>query len=168
MCVACSSDSVVEQIKPIPSTDSTDPIGFTGADESVFTQSAATRATMLNSGFIVSTFKHFGAFDWNSYSDRYTVMDRFSVEYKENRDDWNGVVVSNWNYVDVTNLWTNKRQEEKFWDYSGFPYRFHAVAPANGNTINKSQITKLGNDALELSATYQAQTFSAPASADAK
>lgn len=165
VCAACSINTTIEQVDPI-SPDSDDPISFTGADEGVATRSAAvTRSAMLQTGFVISTFKHYGASDWSS--NEHTVMPSYLVEYKENRDDWNGVVVSNWNYINVTNLWTSNRQEEKFWDYSGFPYRFHAVAPANGNTINKDHIATLGNNDLFINAPYQAQAFTAPASADA-
>lgn len=165
MCVACSSDSSVEEVVPIAPVGK-DPISFSGADENAVAHSApVTRSAMLQSGFVVSTFKNYGKIGWQASTN--TVMDCYLVEYKENRDDWNGVVVSNWNYIDVTNPWTSNRQEEKFWDYSGFPYRFHAVAPANGNTINKDHIDKLSNNELFIKAPYKAQVFTAPASADA-
>lgn len=158
LCAACASDSTPEPVTPIAPVGN-DPIAFTGADEGQTTRNA-TRSTMLQSGFVVSTFKHYGATDWNK--DLHTVMPRYLVEYKENRDDWNGVVISNWNYVNITNPWTSARQEEKFWDYSGFPYRFHAVAPANGNSITKEHLTTLSNNELLINAPYKAQAFTAP------
>ena len=168
MCIACSSQTSLEEEKPIAPVGN-DPISFIGADEAAVEHSAFTRSAMLQTGFVVSTYKNYGQSEWMASEN--TVMDRYSVDYKENRDDWNGVVISNWNYVNVNNLFTGNRQEEKFWDYSGFPYRFHAVAPANGNTISASQINILGNNELFIdngdAPLYQAQTFTAPASTDA-
>lgn len=164
MSVGCSSDTTIEEERPITPIGK-DPIAFTGAEEyTVARSAAATRAEMLQTGFVVSTYKKFGSNAWAATE--HTVMDRYSVDYKETRNDWNGVVVSNWNYIDIINLWSGNRQEEKFWDYSGFPYRFHAIAPANGNTIIKSQIETLSQDALDIKASYKAQKFTAPASDD--
>lgn len=159
MCVACTSESTLEPVTPIAPIGN-DPIAFTGAYEGPATRSSMP-SNMLRSGFVVSTFKNYSATSWDANVN--TVMPRYMVDYKENRDDWNGVVISNWNYVNVNNLFTGNRQEEKFWDYSGFPYRFHALAPANGNTITTDHITKLDNNELFIKATYHAQTFTAPA-----
>ncbi|MCQ2110000.1 MAG: hypothetical protein MJY79_00705 [Bacteroidaceae bacterium] len=165
VCAACSSHSEWEEEKPIAPVGN-DPISFTRVDEASVEHSAATRSAVLQTGFVVSTYKYYGQTQVEASES--TVMDRYSVDYKESRDDWNGVVISNWNYVNVNNLFTGNRQEEKFWDYSGFPYRFHAVAPANGNSITASHIKTLSNNELFIdNATYMAQTFSAPASADA-
>lgn len=160
LCVSCSSESLVEDITPL-TPDSDDPIVFTGVSEAAMTRANALPSNMLRSGFFVSTYKYFGSTSFNSTL--HTVMPRYQVDYKENRDDWNGVVVSNWNYVNITNPWTKNRQEEKFWDYSGFPYRFHAVAPANGNDLISNQIGKLDDNGLSINAPYIAQTFEAPA-----
>ena len=167
MCVACTSESTLEPVTPIAPIGN-DPIAFTGAYEGPATRSSMP-SNMLRSGFVVSTFKNYSATSWDANVN--TVMPRYMVDYKENRDDWNGVVISNWNYIGVTNPWTNSRQEEKFWDYSGFPYRFHALAPANGNTITTDHIAKLDNNELFIDngddPLYLAQTFTAPASTDA-
>lgn len=164
MCAACSFNTTIEPVQPILS-DSEDPISFTGAEESVATRGAAvTRSAMLQAGFVISTYKHYGATDWSS--DQHTVMPRYLVNYSENRDDWNGVVVSNWNYIGVTNPWEADPQKsvqtEKFWDYSGFPYRFHGVAPANGNVVTPAHIVTLSHNELNINAPYRAQAFTAP------
>lgn len=158
LCAACAVDSTTEPVTPIAPAGE-DPIAFTGSDEGTPAY-APTRAAMLHAGFIVSAYKNFGSTDWNAANN--TVMDRFSVAYKESRDDWNGIVISNWNYVDITNPWTANRQEEKFWDLAGFPYRFHAVAPANGNSITKEHISVLSTDALAIHAPFRAQTCNVP------
>lgn len=159
---ACSFNRTINDINK--GQNSTDPLSFQSGSVLDDAQTKAS-SDMLKSDFAVSTYKKYGATDWST--SLHTVMDRYYVSFKENRDDWSGVVTSNWNYIDVDNPWTGKRQEEKFWDYSAFPYRFHAVAPANGNTFNKDQITSLGTDALGINATFRAQSFMAPASADA-
>lgn len=160
LCVACSSESLVEDITPL-TPDSDDPIVFTGVSEAAMTRANAMPSNMLRSGFVVSTYKNFGNTNWSA--ELHTVMPRYKVDYSENRDDWNGVVVSNWNYININNPWTGVRQEEKFWDYSGFPYRFHAVAPANGNNLDYNQIEKLDYNELSIiNAPYIAQTFEAP------
>lgn len=159
LCVSCSFESVVEDIDPsVP--DSDDPIAICSMSESATSRASSMPSNMLRTDFVVSAFKHYGATDFSAKS--HTVMPRYLVQYKENRDDWNGVVSSNWNYINITNPWTNSRQEEKFWDYSGFPYRFHAVAPANGNSITKEHIDKLEYNELFINATYKAQSFTAP------
>lgn len=166
LCVSCSFESVVEDITPtVP--DSDDPIAIFGMSEAAMTRASSMPSNMLRTDFVVSAFKHYGATDFSAKS--HTVMPRYLVQYKENRDDWNGVVSSNWNYIDIINPWTTNRQEEKFWDYSGFPYRFYAVAPANGNGIGsnngdiiKGHFQKLDNTELFINAPFKAQSFTAP------
>lgn len=50
-------------------------------------------------------------------------MDAYEVEYKVTGSSWDGTVRAYWDYRGVSG------QTEKYWDYSAFPYRFHAVAP---------------------------------------
>lgn len=158
---ACSTNSVVEEIPdtPVkPSTESDEPLRFTGATEDMNTSTKAfTRSAMLNSGFFVSTYKAFGA------KEQQTVMDKYTVAYNEKRDDWNGVVVSNWNYIGTYN---GKVQDEKYWDLASYPYRFNAVAPKQ--SIAKPTALsglKLTDNELLIPTAFQAQTFVAPESA---
>lgn len=154
---ACSTNSVVEEIPdtPIkPSTESDEPLRFTGATEDMTaTTKAFTRSAMLNSGFYVSTYKAFGT------KEQQTVMDKYTVAYSEKRDDWNGVVVSNWNYIGTYN---GKVQDEKYWDLASYPYRFHAVAPKQSITtpVSLSDL-KLTDNELLIPTAFQAQTFEA-------
>lgn len=161
---ACSTNSVVEEIPDTPQpspTESTDLLLFTGASEEMTSSTrAVTRASsMLRNGFLVSTYKAFGT------KVQQSVMDKYIVEYKENRDDWNGVVVSNWNYIGTYN---SVEQKEKYWDYANFPYRFHAIAPkvSSASIPTFPTNTKLGNDELSIQATYKAQAFEASNSND--
>lgn len=144
-----------------PNTDSPDPLLFTGASEDM-AQSArsATRSTMLQSGFMVSTYKNYGSPGFIATD--HTVMDKYLVEYKERRDDWNGVVESNWNYIGVNG------QIEKYWDYSNFPYRFHAVAPKQPTMLFSPPTGMVLNDShLKIPAVYKAQKFEATPSPSA-
>lgn len=158
---ACSFNRTINDINKVQT--STDPLSFEGG--SVLDDAQTKASSSLQSDFVVSTYKNYGATDWNPSQN--TVMDRFYVKYSVSGNAWDGVVISKWNYININNPWTGKAQEEKFWDYSGFPYRFHAVAPANGNTLDKNQITKLSQNELGINAPFRAQTFNAPASADA-
>lgn len=158
---ACSYNRTITDVKEVQT--STDPLSFEGG--SVLDDAQTKASSSLQSDFVVSTFKNYGASDWNS--SQHTVMDRYFVKYSVSGNAWDGVVISNWNYININNPWTGNRQEEKFWDYSSFPYRFHAVAPANGNTFTKEQLNTLSQNELGIHATYRAQTFSAPASDDA-
>lgn len=163
---ACSYNRTITDINKVQT--STDPLSFEGGSVLDDAQTKAS-SNMLESGFVVSTYKNYGATDWNS--SQHTVMDRYSVQYSEYRNDWSGVVISNWNYIGIPNPWETDpekaKQTEKFWDYSGFPYRFHAVAPANGNELDKEHINMLSHNELGINATFKAQSFTAPASADA-
>lgn len=157
---ACSTNSVVEEIPdtPVkPSTESDEPLRFTGATEDMTASTKAiTRSAMLNSEFFVSTYKGFGT------KEQQTVMDKYTVAYSENRDDWNGVVVSNWNYIGTYN---GQKQDEKYWDLAGYPYRFHAVAPKQSvATPTSISGLKLTDNELFIPTAFQAQTFEAPES----
>jgi len=160
---ACSTNGIVEE-NPTPQptgTESNDPMLFSAGSESMSSQTrTTTRAAALQNGFIVSTFKGYGS------SLQSTVMDKYVVDYKETRDDWNGVVISNWNYIGTYN---GVVQAEKYWDYANFPYRFHAVAyahPSNTETYpSVSGISDLGASHLLLNKVFKSQTFEAPAGA---
>lgn len=156
---SCSSNTTFEEEDVIIVAD---PIRFSNASEQAETR-ATVPSNLLKTGFLVSTYKNFSSEKWNSSLALNTVMDRYRVDYKENRNDWEGKVESFWNYIGI------EGQKEKFWDLSAFPYRFHAVAPAHGNAVPdnsaSSPVNALTYDHLKISATYSAQTFEAPAKA---
>lgn len=142
---ACSKSSVieeVEEIKPI----GTDVMSFTGR---VQDNEAVTRATggtygspMLTTGFMVSTYKLY------STSNQQTVMEKYNVEYKTTGTAWDGNVRAYWDYTQVPG------QYERYWDLSGFPYRFHAIAPY---PTDPSTVT-LNDKTLKIDAPYYYQT----------
>ena len=145
--VSCAQTGVIDDIPEID-INGKDPMNFTCLTQNNEQEHTTRAASSLTSDFMVSTYKSYGE------TRQQTVMDRYVVEYKENRDDWNGIVNSNWNYVNVTNPFTSTPQYEKYWDYSAFPYRFHAVAPYTSNT--PSEVT-LDDKNLKINKTYQMQ-----------
>lgn len=97
---------------------STDPMRFTRVAEQDATHHAATRASApLTTGFRVATYKAYAT------SAQQTVMPQYEVEYKTSGSAWDGTVRPYWEYENVNG------QHLCFWDYSNFPYRFHAIAP---------------------------------------
>lgn len=138
-CVACSSDSVIEEIKEIDTTG-TDLMRFTRATE---VKSSSTRAgENLKTGFMVSTYKAFG-----NTSAQQTVMDKYKVDHNTTGSDWDGNTEDFWDYVGVND------QKEKYWDYSNSPYRFNAIAPYPVNITG----FVLSDNALTINAAYKAQ-----------
>lgn len=136
---ACSSESTIEKIEEINASN--DPMRFTTTEEKQ--SQPATRASQaLTSGFMVSCYKHYGS------DNQQTVMPQYEVLYHVTGDAWNGRTYSYWTYDDV------KGQYLRYWDYSAFPYRFHAIAPYPTNTSGFI----LGDVSLKINATYQAQT----------
>lgn len=106
-----------------------------------------TRATSLTQGFLVSC--------WKAFADakQQTVMDKYEVQYQKN--DWYGT--SAWNYIGEPSAFY-QTQIERYWDYSSFPYRFHAITPCpahadiSGFTLNGQQLT------IPNSVTFSCQT----------
>lgn len=136
---ACSSNSTIEEIVDI--TGSTDPMRFTITKESE--NQPSTRASQpLSSGFMVSCYKHYAS------ANQQTVMPQYEVLYHTSGTAWDGTVRPYWTYDDVTG------QYLRFWDYSAFPYRFHAIAP---NPSNHSGYV-LSDTELKINAPYFAQT----------
>lgn len=135
LCVACSSDGVIEEIKEID-TNGTDLMRFTRATEAQTTPSTRAEVNYLKSGFMVSTYKAFG-----NTSARQMVMDKYKVEHRTTGNGWDNNTQDNWEYIGVNG------QKEKYWDYSNFPYRFNAIAPYPTETDviltdNELKITK--------------------------
>lgn len=142
---SCSSDKVVEEIEE--KEVGTDPMRFTCKlqENASSARTAVTRAsTTFDKDFVVSTYKSFLS------DNQQTVMDAYHVAHATSGTDWDDDVSHNWYYKDVDG------QIERYWDYSAFPYRFHAVAPY---PADKSKIT-LTDTQLEINATYKMQTCS--------
>lgn len=117
LCIACSSDGVIEEIKEID-TNGTDLMRFTRATEAQTTPSTRAEVNYLKSGFMVSTYKAFG-----NASAQQMVMSKYNVEHRTTGNGWDNNTQDNWEYIGVNG------QKEKYWDYSNFPYRFNAIAP---------------------------------------
>lgn len=147
MCMSCTSSTTLEDIPEIEPT-SVDALTFTCQMQENEKEHVTRASQGLTTGFAVSTFKAHGL------TTQQTVMNCYKVDYKETRDDWNGIVVSNWNYVNVNNPVTSTLQSEKYWDYASFPYRFHAVAPYPSDPEKVS----LGDKTLTISVPYKMQT----------
>lgn len=120
LCVSCSSNDVIEEIKEIDATG-TDPMRFTRAE--VVQSDALTRAgNSLKTGFLVSCYKSFG-----NAAAQQEVMGKYMVEHRSAGSDWDGNTADNWEYVGISG------QIERYWDNNSFPYRFNAVAPTDPN-----------------------------------
>lgn len=116
----CSSQSTLQEEPPV-TTDSEEPMRFGQATTGTERPQTATRAAgqQLEQGFIVSTYKRYGA------SGQQTVMDRYEALYRTNA--WNNS--SSWNTVGTESEGFYQTQYERYWDLSAFPYRFHALSP---------------------------------------
>lgn len=118
---SCSSDNTIEEVRDI--TESTDPMRFSNVSANYLTRTDYTIPNLLKQGFMVSCYKKFGQ------PDQQTVMPQYEVNY-EQYDSWYGEKVS-WNYISAESSHQfYQEQFVKYWDYSAFPYRFHAVSPA--------------------------------------
>lgn len=131
---SCSSDNVIEEIPEIQPSE-TDKLSFTcNVQDNI--QQANTRANEqqpLTTGFMVSTYKAYAE------AKQQMVMEKYNVERKTSGTAWDGTVRPYWDYTQVAG------QYEKYWDFSNFPYRFHAIAPCPQNpsdfVLNDKQLT---------------------------
>lgn len=114
-------------------------MSFTNAG--VVQQSSTKASSSLTSGFIETTWKKYGA-------GNVPVMENYIVEYKTSGTAWDGTVRAYWDYTGVSG------QYEKFWDLSGFPYRFHAISPYPDNLSGFAF-----GSSLKIPASYKSQTF---------
>lgn len=118
---ACKTKIVDE---PAPSTESTDPMRFTSAtdnDQTGFAPSrGGARKAPLTQGFLVSCWKSYGIL-----TKEHVVMGKYEVQYEV--DPWYNL--SRWGYVSDYSHSFYQTQYERYWDYSHFPYRFHAISP---------------------------------------
>ena len=115
-------------------------MSFTNAG--VVLQSSTKASSSLTSGFIETTWKKYGA-------GSIPVMEKYKVEYKTSGTAWDGTVRPYWDYTGVSG------QYEKFWDLSGFPYRFHAVSPCPSDLDGFDF-----GSSLKIPASYKSQTCS--------
>ena len=126
----CSSDSTVT---PIEDYVEQQPMSFSIAthDEGTFLSRATQQP--LEAGFLVSTYKLYGA------ATQQTVMDRYEASY--NKTSYQG---SKWNTVGNKGEapdYFYQTQYERYWDLSAFPYRFHAITPCPKTADNSNIIT---------------------------
>ena len=154
MC-ACATDTIVKE-EDDDTPESFDPMSFTcQIQDDVPT--TATRASALTTGFMVSTYKSYAV-----SGKQQTVMDRYTVEYKTSGTAWDGNERPYWDYTQVSG------QIQRNWDFSNFPYRFHAVAPC---PADKSAV-KLTDKEVRLDKGYSYQTVTdgvvSPSNADAE
>lgn len=140
----CSSDGTIVDI---PDYEEHDPLTFSVASSSTSVSRAASHE--LEQGFIVSTYKLYGA------ASQQTVMDCYEALYNIG-PLYNG---SKWNTVgnkgaDPSSLY--QTQYERYWDLSAFPYRFHAITPCPKQATVNALITgfKLSDKKLTIPGTY--------------
>ena len=141
MCASCASDTIVKEIEETDQ-NGTDPMKFTCQVTDDVPQSGSTRASSpLTSDFMVSTYKSYAE------STQQTVMDRYTVKYFTTGTAWDGTSRPYWDYTKVSG------QIQRYWDYSLFPYRFHAIAPC---PPNKSDFT-LSSTEVKIPDDYSSQ-----------
>ena len=138
----CAKHVVIEEL---PSVDDrgTDPMLFTcRVQQDMGAGTKTSGSQLLTSDFRVSVWKAFA-------TDRqHVVMDDYKVEYGTRGNAWSGTEVPYWDYTTVSG------QNEKYWDFSSFPYRFHAVAPYPENPAD----VVLTDSQLTISKTYRYQS----------
>ena len=128
---SCSSDTTITDI---PDYVEQDPLTFSVASSSTSVSRAASHE--LEQGFLVSTYKLYGA------ASQQTVMDCYEALYST--DEANKYHGSKWNTVgekdaDPSSLY--QTQYERYWDLSAFPYRFHAITPCPKQATVNALIT---------------------------
>lgn len=146
---SCSSDNTIEEVRDI--TESTDPMRFCNVSDNYLTRTDYSIPNLLKQGFMVSCYKKFGQ------TDQQTVMPQYEVNY-EQYDSWYGEKVS-WNYISAESSHQfYQEQFERYWDYSAFPYRFHAVSPAPLSALGLASDFQLTDKALKVPIRYEYQT----------
>ena len=149
----CSSDSTVT---PIEDYVEQQPMSFSIATLDEGTGLSRATQQPLEAGFLVSTYKLYGA------ASQQTVMDRYEASY--NKTTYHG---SKWNTVGNKGEapdYFYQTQYERYWDLSAFPYRFHAITPCPKQTTVNALIAdfKLSDKELTIpkisSTIYKSQT----------
>ena len=144
---ACTADSTIQEEDVV---DESAPMQFSqAAVTTAVTRAGSSHA--LKSGFLVSCFKGLGE---GVYNHPQVVMDNYEVLYSSN--DWAGV--SKWDYVGTTTNGYYKKQVQRYWDISSFPYQFYAVAPCPSHTDISSFVLTNTTFSMPESAKYSYQT----------
>lgn len=149
----CSSDGTIVDI---PDYVEQDPLTFSVASSSTSVSRAASHE--LEQGFLVSTYKLYGAASQQTVMDCYEALYNIGPLY--NGSKWN--TVGNKDDDDPSSLY--KTQYERYWDLSAFPYRFHAITPCPKQATVNALIAdfKLSDKELKIpkisSTIYKSQT----------
>ena len=122
---SCSSDGTITDI---PDYVEQDPLTFSVASSSTSVSRAASHE--LEQGFLVSTYKLYGAASQQTVMDRYEAL--YNVGPLYNGSKWNTVGTAGSD--PATTLY--QTQYERYWDLSAFPYRFHAITPCPKTSVN--------------------------------
>ena len=141
----CSSDSTVT---PIEDYVEQQPMSFSIATLDEGTGLSRATQQPLEAGFLVSTYKLYGA------TTQQTVMNRYEASY--DKTPYQG---SKWNTVGEAGVapdYFYQTQYERYWDLSAFPYRFHAITPCPKQTTVNALITgfELSDKELIIPGTY--------------
>ena len=141
---SCSSDTTITDI---PDYEEHDPLTFSVASSSTSVSRAASHE--LEQGFLVSTYKLYGA------ASQQTVMDCYEASY--DKTPYHG---SKWNTVGEAGVapdYFYQTQYERYWDLSAFPYRFHAITPCPKTADNSNIITgfELSDQELSIPGNYE-------------
>lgn len=150
MMAACSSDDVIEEVKPI--VESTDPMRFSNVIDNYQTRTNYSIPNLLKQGFMVSCYKNFDK------ANRQEVMPQYEVNY-EQYESWYGETVS-WNYISAeSGHQFYQEQFLKYWDFSAYPYRFNAISPAPLTSSNTLPVGfELNDKAFTMPTPFQYQT----------
>ena len=142
---SCSSDGTITDI---PDYVEQDPLTFSVAASSTSVSRAASHE--LEQGFLVSTYKLYGAAQQQTVMDRYEALYNIGPLY--NGSKWN--TVGNKDDDDPSSLY--QTQYERYWDLSAFPYRFHAITPCPKQASANALITgfELSDKKLTIPGTY--------------
>ena len=149
---SCSSDTTITDI---PDYEEHDPLTFSVASSSTSVSRAASHE--LEQGFLVSTYKLYGAAQQQTVMDCYEAL--YNIEPLYNGSKWNTVGNKG---ADPKSLY--KTQYERYWDLSAFPYRFHAITPCPKQATVNALITdfELSDKELKIpkisSTIYKSQT----------
>lgn len=143
----CSSDSTVT---PIEDYVEQQPMSFSIATLDEGTGLSRATQQPLEAGFLVSTYKLYGA------ATQQMVMDRYEASYLTT-NNYHG---SKWNTVGKAGAapdYFYQTQYERYWDLSAFPYRFHAITPCPKTADNSNIITgfELSDQELSIPGKYE-------------
>ena len=130
---SCSSDTTITDI---PDYVEQDPLTFSVASSSTSVSRAASHE--LEQGFLVSTYKLYGAASQQTVMDRYEALYSTNEANKYHGSKWNTVGEQGANDAPSSLYQT---QYERYWDLSAFPYRFHAITPCPKQTSVNALIT---------------------------